>query len=194
MGQEMIEAVTSIVAVVILLYFGFWLHRQTEITRWKKFIEEKVKSAIDNSNVLAIGSISFMATYREAFETVLFIRTIWTQSGVAGKNGIGIGLIFAFGVVFAFSILAIKYSSKLPVKKLFQVSAWMMCALAFILTGKAIHAFQAVGLVGISMLPINFSIELIGLHSTIQTLLSQLGVGVFSVMLLNYSQSQMNHK
>jgi high-affinity iron transporter len=190
MGQEMMEAVTSVFAVVILLYFGFWLHRQTEIGRWKKFIEEKVQNAVENSNLIAIGSISFMAAYREAFETVLFIRTIWTQSGVAGKNGIGFGLVSAFAIIFIFSILAVKYSKKLPIKNLFKVSAWMMCVLAFILAGKAVHAFQAVGLIGISLLPVKFSVELIGVHSTTQTLLAQIIVGLFSISLLKYSQKK----
>lgn len=190
MGQEMMEAVTSIFAVIILLYFGFWLHRQTEIGRWKKFIEDKVQNAIENSNVLAIGSISFMAAYREAFETVLFIRTIWTQSGSAGKNGIWIGLFVAFAIIFVFAFWAIKYSAKLPIKKLFKVSAWLMCILAFILAGKAIHAFQSVGVVGITLLPLNFSIDLIGVHSTIQTLLAQLGVGTLSILLLKQSEAK----
>lgn len=190
LGQEMMEAVTSIFAVVILLYFGFWLHRQTEIGRWKKFIEDKVQNAIENSNVIAIGSISFMAAYREAFETVLFIRTIWSQSGSAGKNGIWIGLFVAFAIIFVFAFWAIKYSAKLPIKKLFKISAWLMCILAFILAGKAIHAFQAVGVVGITQLPLNLNFELIGVHSTLQTLLAQFSVGALSISLLKYSENK----
>jgi high-affinity iron transporter len=190
MGQEMIEAVTSVLAVVILLYFGFWLHRQTEITRWKKFLEEKVKHAIDNSNLLALASISFVAVYREAFETVLFVRAIWIQSGVSGKNGIGIGLMTAFVIIFALAILALRYSAKLPMKKLFQVSAAMMCVMAIILSGKAVNAFQATGVLGASLLPFHFNIELLGFYSTMQTLLAQVLVGILSIALIRSGQKK----
>jgi high-affinity iron transporter len=32
-GRELMEGITSLVAVLVLLYVGFWLHSKTEIHR-----------------------------------------------------------------------------------------------------------------------------------------------------------------
>lgn len=186
-SREMLEAVTSTVAIVILLYFGFWLHRQTEITRWKKFIQEKVQGAIDNKNLFALFSISFISVFREAFETVLFIRALWFQTNVDGKNAIGLGLISALGLIFAFSYLALRYSKKIPVRELFKVSSILTSLLAFILAGKAVHSLQEAGILNATNIPWNLRVDTIGLFPTWQTMAAQVItlVLVFALISLN---------
>lgn len=186
-SREMLEAVTSTIAVVILLYFGFWLHRQTEIGRWKKFIHEKVQGAIDNKNLWALASISFISVFREAFETVLFIRALWFQTGENGKNAIGLGLITALALIFAFAFFALKYSKKIPIRELFKFSAILTCGLALILSGKAIHSLQEAGVFDSTYIPFNFRIETIGLYPTWQTLSAQIFTLVLALILINYS-------
>lgn len=186
-SREMLEAFTSTVAVAILLYFGFWLHRQTEITRWKKFIQEKVQGALDNKNLFALFSISFISVFREAFETVLFIRALWFQTDVDGKNAIGLGLVSALTLIFAFSYLALRYSKKIPVRELFKVSSLLTSALAFILAGKAVHSLQEAGILNSTMAPWNLRFETIGFFPTWQTFTAQMLtlVLVFALIKLN---------
>jgi high-affinity iron transporter len=191
-SREVLEAVTSTVAVAILLYFGFWLHRQTEISRWKKFIHEKVQGAIDNKNLWALASISFISVFREAFETVLFIRALWFQTNVDGKNAIGLGLVCALGLIFAFSFLTLKYSKKIPVRELFKVSSFLTSVLAFILAGKAVHSLQEAGILDATSMPWNLRFDTIGLFPTWQTVAAQIItlVLVFILLGLNSKPSQ----
>ncbi len=186
-SREILEAVTSIIAVVILLYFGFWLHRQTEIGRWKKFIHEKVQGAIDNKNLWALASISFISVFREAFETVLFIRALWFQTGESGKEAIGLGLLTALALIFTFAFVALKYSKKIPVRELFKFSAVLTCGLALILAGKAAHSLQEAGIFDSTYLPFNLRIETIGLYPTWQTISAQVLTLMLALILINYN-------
>lgn len=186
-SREVMEALTSTLAVVILLYFGFWLHRQTEIGRWNKFIKEKVQGAIDNKNLFALASISFISVFREAFETVLFIRALWFQTGSDGKNAISLGLVAALGLIFAFSIIALRYSKKIPVRELFKFSSLMTSVLAFILAGKAVHSLQEAGILNSTMLPWNIRFDTIGLFPTWQSLAAQLLTFALALALINFN-------
>ena len=47
----------SLFAVVVLLVVGFWLHSQTEISRWKAFIHGKVQRALDGKNLWALAAL-----------------------------------------------------------------------------------------------------------------------------------------
>jgi len=185
--REVLEAVTSSFAVVILLYFGFWLHRQTEISRWKNFIQEKVQGAINNKNLLGLFSIAFLSVFREAFETVLFIRALWFQTNSDGKNAIGLGLFTALALIFSFSYIALRYSKKLPIRELFKVSSILTSILAFILAGKAIHSMQEAGLLESTGIPWNFRFETIGLFPTWQTIAGQILTLVLAVAMVNYN-------
>lgn len=186
-SREVLEAVTSTFAVVILLYFGFWLHRQTEIGRWKKFIHEKVQGAIDSKNLWALASISFISVFREAFETVLFIRALWFQTNTDGKNAITLGLVAALVLIFGFSILALRYSKKIPVRELFKVSAVMTSILAFILAGKAVHSLQEAGLLDSTSLPWNIRFDTIGLFPTWQTIAAQVLTFSLAIALISFN-------
>jgi high-affinity iron transporter len=186
----MLEAITSSFAVVVLLYFGFWLHRQTEISRWKQFIQEKVQGAIDNKNLFGLFSIAFISVFREAFETVLFIRALWFQSNGDGKNAIGMGLIAALGLIFTFSYVALRYSKKLPIRELFKVSSFLTSALAFILAGKAVHSLQEAGVLSSTGLPWNLRFDTIGLFPTWQTVTAQIATLAFAILLLNLNSNK----
>lgn len=190
-SREFLEAITSSVAVVVLLYFGFWLHRQTEISRWKKFIHEKVQGAIDNKNLLGLFSMAFISVFREAFETVLFIRALWFQTNAEGKNAISLGLVAALILIFSFSFIALRYSKKMPVRELFKVSSVLTSMLAFILAGKAVHSLQEAGFLNVTTFPWNIRFDTLGLFPTWQTISAQiLTIGV-AFLLININTTKM---
>lgn len=171
--RELLEGSTSLVAVLVLIGVGFWLHRHSEIGRWTRFIKSKVQTAIDGKNLIGLASISFLAVFREAIESVLFLRVIWFDANSSAKTAMltGTGLTLAFIIVSCW--LAVKYSAKLPISQLFKISAYIMAILAFILTGKGIHALQESGLISINHILPYLRWELIGIYPSTETLLSQ---------------------
>jgi high-affinity iron transporter len=188
LGRELMEGITGALTVVVLLYLGFWLHSRTEIHRWKHFIEVKVKSALEERNLLQLAFISFLAAFREAIETVLFLRAIWLEGGSETKTALSLGVFAAFVVILLLGWLLLTFSAKIPIKTLFNVSSFIMVSLAVILTGKAVHSFQEVDLVSITLSPLNLRWDWLGLYPTWEPLLFQILVLVVSVCLWIYGK------
>lgn len=172
-SRELTEGWVSLFAVLVLLYVGFWLHRQTEIGRWTKFVKETIHNALESKNLVVLAGIAFMAVFREAFEVVLFLRAIWNDVEAAGQNAMIAGSALAFILIFVFSYFALKYSQKIPVKKLFSISSVVMAVLSVVLVGKAIHSFQEAGLISAESLPIDLRFDLLGIFPTYQTTIAQ---------------------
>jgi high-affinity iron transporter len=182
-SRELTEGWVSLFAVIVLLYVGFWLHRQTEIGRWTKFVKETIHNALENRNLAVLAGISFMAVFREAFEVVLFLRAIWYDVEIAGQNAMLAGIALAFVLIFAFSYFALRYSQKIPLKKLFSISSMVMAVLSVMLVGKGIHSFQEAGIVSASPTPFNIRLDLLGVYPTYQTLIAQLVTVAFLYLL-----------
>ena len=186
-SREVLEGSISLFAVVVLLYVGFWLHRQTEVGRWTKFVKETVSEALEQKSLFVLCGISFMAVFREAFEVVLFIRAVWDDVGQSGHSSVGFGVVSAFVLIFAFSYYAVKFSQRIPVRQLFTVSSLIMAALAVMLTGKGIHSLQEAGIVGVKSF-FNIRVDLLGVYPTLQTLVGQVFILGLLYILWNWSK------
>jgi high-affinity iron transporter len=46
LSRELLEGVISLLAVVVLIYVGFWLHRYAEMKKWRSFLETKLKAGL----------------------------------------------------------------------------------------------------------------------------------------------------
>lgn len=184
--REMVEGVTGVLAVVTLLYIGFWLHSRTEITRWNHFIKEQVTTLLKGSSLWGLAALAFMAVFREAFETVLFLRAVSLEGGQEGTRAMALGVVVAFAILFGLSAALIKYSVKIPIRKIFMISSALMAVLTLILCGKSIHAFQEVGLVSISRTPWNASMDLLGIYPSWQAVGSQIVIACVLYALWSY--------
>jgi len=80
-SRELISAVTSAIAVVILFSLSFWLLQQSDRRRSVEFMRAKVSQAVQGGSLMALGLITFTTIYREGFETVLFYQALTVASG-----------------------------------------------------------------------------------------------------------------
>jgi high-affinity iron transporter len=183
--RELMEAVTTLFAVCVLLYAGFWLHRQTQLKRWGLFIDGKIKTMLNGKNLVGLAVISFIAVFREAFETVLFLRVIWMEGGESSRAAMVSGVWVSLFTIIGLAWLALKYSLRIPVKKLFRLTSWIMAVLATVLTGKGLHSLQETGLLSITGTPINIRLDILGLYPTLETLVPQVTVFVIVVLIWN---------
>ncbi len=187
-GREMMEAITSLSAVVVLLYVGFWLHQKTGIKKWTAFIDGKTRKALSGGSFLGLGFISFMAVFREAFETVLFLRALWLEGGAGAKTMMALGVSISFLFIFVFAYLFLRFSVQLPIKKLFNLSSLLMSLLAVILMGKSFHAFQETGKIPMTPLSLQWRIDFLGFYPTLETLLAQGFILLFILGLYVYGK------
>ena len=185
LSRELIEGSISTLAVVVLLYVGVWLHRYSEIKKWRAFLEAKLRHGLSKGSYLALALVSFMAVFREAFEVVLFLRAIWIDLDSRGQAVAGGGVLSSILLLVVLSFVAIRESRKLPLGILFQVCSATMIVLAVILAGKGAHSLQEAGFLSVSTFGLNFRLDLIGLYPSIQTLFAQvLVIAVFAIALL----------
>ncbi len=174
-SREIMEGAISLFAVVVLLYFGFWLHRKVQIDRWRAFLDSMTRTAVEGKKLFGLGVVAFMAVFREAFEIILFLRALSIEPGTS-QRALWAGVGASFLLIFILAIALVRYSVKIPVRQLFSLSSWIVWLLAFVMSGKAVHSFQESGWFSASLLPWNFRWELVGLYPTLETLAAQIVV------------------
>ncbi len=184
--RELMEGGISLIAVVVLLYVGFWLHSKTEITKWKEFIEVRVENMTSGGNLIGLASIAFFAVFREALESVLFLSALTIEGGPASRFFVGGGAAAAIVTILILGAVALRYSGRLHVRKMFQYSSLMLGILAIILAGKGIHSLQEIGWVSVIPIPSVFQLSVIGLYPTLQTLLAQIIILIILILIWNY--------
>ncbi len=183
-SREITEGVAAIVATVVLLYVGFWMHDKSNAAKWKKFIDDSMHKALTSGTLWTLTGLSFIAVYREAFETILFYQALWAQTSEAGKTMAFSGFLSAIAVLAVLGWLIMRYSVRLPLRQFFAVTGGLMFLLAIVFAGKGIAALQEAGVIISS--PVNFfRFDLLGIYPNLQGLLVQLALIIVAVILWN---------
>jgi high-affinity iron transporter len=170
--RESMEGFISVFAAIALFYVGYWLHRRSEVRKWRDFIEQKVRAGISTRRILGLTGISFFAVYREAFEVVLFYQALWLQNeNNHGPVLWGIAGGFAALILAAFAIL--KLGLKMPLKYFFGATGTLLYIMAFIFAGNGIKELQAALWVPATPLSIPEAIPVLGIYPTVETLTAQ---------------------
>lgn len=178
---EALEGITMLFAAAVLLYVTNWLLGKIDSKKWSGYINEKVKSAADSGSALALGLASFLAVYREGFETVLFYKAL--AIGSTDYTGIISGFLLGVVCLAVLFFAVIKLEAKLPVKTVFAVTSVLLFFLAFKFVGKGVHELQEAGLFGETALALP-KIGEIGFYPTIETGIAQLAVIIIGAVLI----------
>ena len=189
-NREIMEGLISLIAVIVLAFVGFWLHNHSHSKKWKEFIEKKIGKQLRGEKMLGLAVFSFMVVFREAFESILFLQAISLETKTGDGSSIGLGVIAAFALIALFAVIFVKYSKRIPVRQLFRYSSWVITLLAIILIGKGVHAVQEAGWVSVTSFPISLKIDWLGVYPTNETLMAQ--VVLLGFLLLLYYVS--NHR
>ncbi len=181
-SREITEGVAALTATAVLFYVGFWLHDKTNALQWKKFIENNVRRALGTGTLWGLAGLSFIAVYREVFETILFYQALWAQTDTAGRSMALSGFGTGVGVLAVLAWLVMRYSMRLPLRQFFSVTGILMFVLAVIFAGKGVAALQEAGYIPIN--PVNFPrFELFGVYPNLQGLALQLGLLLLALFL-----------
>lgn len=183
-SREIMEGVGALMAAVILFYVGFWMHSKTNAAAWQAYINQHIHRHLSTGTLWGLAGLSFIAVYREVFETVLFYQALMTQSAASQSMSIATGFVTAAVILAVLFWVIIKYSLRLPIRKFFTFSTYLMLALSFVLIGKAVAALQEADLISISSFPIDFTLSWIGVYSTWEGLAAQLAILILSVLIL----------
>ena len=182
-NREIIEGIGSVVAVIILVYVGFWLHNKTEAKKWQQFVHTRITTLLDQEKMFGLAFISFIVVFREAFESILFLSSMQMQDDENSRNGIWMGALAAIIAVIVFSYFLLRFAVHIPVRTLFQYSAIIIMILAVVLTGQGVHALQESRWVAATNIPISFRSGILGIFPTVQTYIAQVVMIVITIIL-----------
>jgi high-affinity iron transporter len=188
LSRELLEAVTALIAVVVLIAVSFWLVSRLEHRRRMEFMRARVASAMAAGTTAAFVGLGFTAVFREGFETVLFYQALALFAE-------GLILWVVLGAVVAAIALAgvgyaiLKLGKQLPLKPMLITGAGILLLLSVAFVGNAVRSLQSADLLAATpvswpRLPV-FLAELTGIHPTSQGLVVQaalLGVYVLGAL------------
>jgi high-affinity iron transporter len=143
---EKLEAVISILAVIILFMVTNWVFHKYYWTGWNAKIRSLTKasqqSVSERWEWLALLGVGFLTVYREGFETTLFMQSLLLEGStwpvVSGMLA-GAGLIALMGVAIFY------FGAKLPYRKLLVVTGVLVISIMVSFIGSGVRLFQTVG-------------------------------------------------
>lgn len=169
-SREVTEGLSSLFAAVVLLSVGMWMHQKSMAGMWQKYIHDKLSAALSRKSAWFMFGLSFIAVYREVFETILFYAALWEQGNHQAVLG---GLAAGVAILALVAVALLRFSARLPIGKFFSWSSALVAVLAVVLTGKGIAALQEAGWLSASNLNLP-RIDLLGVHPSLQGIGAQL--------------------
>lgn len=172
-SRELTEGFGSLLAAIILLSVGIWMHGKSNANAWQRYIRDKMARALSRRSAWFLFLLAFVVVYREVFETILFYAALWTQGNggamLAGTAVAAVLLVLLAGIM-------LRYSAKLPITQFFSWSSILIAILAVVLAGKGIAGLQEAGVLGVDIWHGIPRIPLLGLFPTRQGVVAQLAV------------------
>jgi len=173
---EKLEAVVSILAVIILLMVTNWVFHKFYWVGWNARLRSlsKASRAIhsDRWEWLALLGVGFLTVYREGFETTLFMQSLLLEGSVwPVALGVAAGSLFIAGI----GLGIFKFGAKLPYRKLLVVTGVLVVSIMVTFFGSTVRLFQTVGWMPIHPIPWltlpNWTGLWLGLYPSIEGLL-----------------------
>ena len=168
-SRELTEGFGSLIAAVVLISVGIWMHGKSQADAWQVYIREKLSKALSKQSAWFLFGLAFLVVYREVFETILFMTALWSQGGGTAMLA---GIATAVVILAAIAWLMLNFSKRLPIGQFFAYSAGLMALLSVVLAGKGVAALQEAGLIDLHPLHTP-RIELLGLYPTVEGLVAQ---------------------
>ncbi|MCS7244901.1 MAG: cytochrome c/FTR1 family iron permease [candidate division WOR-3 bacterium] len=184
LSREVIEAIVGLLAAIVLFQVSYWLISKAESKVWINYIKEKLKTSLSKGKLTFVFFLSFLATYREAFETVLFYQAMLINTEKSSINTIILGFIIGLIVVVLIAIGIIKLQLKLPLKYLFPITGSALYLLSFIFLGQSIRSFQEAIIIPTTHLEFIPLIDFLGIYPTLETTIAQVILIVLALLLV----------
>ncbi len=182
-GREMLEGIAALLAAAVLFYVSYWLFAKRQAARWMTYLRSKAQAGQDG---LSLFGISFLAVYREAFETILFYQPLVAQPGTKGATAVG---ALVGGALLALLVFAYDRAGRFaPPRSFFAFSTFLLYALSVVFAGQGIAALQTTGHLPFHSVALP-RVPALGIYPTMETyaaqaLLLALGIGAGAVALL----------
>ena len=132
-SAQLFEGVASLTATGVLSYVVFWMAGNAR--KIKEKIERKIEVAITRGQMFSIAAIAFVAVVREGIETVLFLTALFFLD----PSGTTIGMMVGITLVGIVSVLLLRGTYNVDVRRFFRYSSVLLIIFAAGLAGYGVH-------------------------------------------------------
>lgn len=167
-APELIEGLAGLLAVVLMVTVGAWLHSKAQVKDWNLWL--KAQTAKTGGRGWAMGTLALVAVLREGAETLVFF---WGLAGSISPESLMWGVGGALAVLAVLGVVMIGFSKRLPLPWFFTVATALLSFLAVKILGQSLGALQTVGWIPSTPLGFGAAFEPIGFTPTWQTALPQ---------------------
>ena len=149
---EKLEAVVSILAVIILLMVTNWVFHKFYWVGWNSKLRSLSKASQQSTRWewLALVGIGFLTVYREGFETTLFMQSLLLEGSLWS---VAIGVCAGAGFIAVVGFLIFKFGAKLPLRRLLVITGVLVVTIMITFLGSTTRLFQTVGWLPIHPVP-----------------------------------------
>ena len=166
--REWIEGVLQLVLAGLILYASHWLFHAMSS---RKLVADFFQRSMAGASAVVVGGLTFVAVYREAFETVLFFRGLLLESAGQGA-AVAAG---ALGGLFALVLLVAVFQRvgrKLKPRLLLVTCGMLLSGLAILMVGNGVRSLQILGALPLTVWGA-FQLPALGLYATREGLIAQ---------------------
>ena len=151
---EKLEAIISVLAVIILLMVTNWVFHKMYWVGWNARLRDLSKSAKAVRGpfweISALLGVGFLTVYREGFETTIFMQSLVLEGSA---TSVLVGALAGFAFIGTIGMLIMFFGAKLPYRKLLVVTGVLVVSIMVTFLGSAVRLFQTVGWLPVHPLP-----------------------------------------
>jgi len=134
--EQITEGVLMSISAIFITWAVFFLHKF--FSQQKGLLLQKIKKSIEGQEIRGLFILVFTAVFREGFEVVLFLSTIFISTNPAE---IGIGFMSGALSAIILSIFLFKATQRLPVVYAFRTTSVLLVVFAAGLLARGVHEF-----------------------------------------------------
>jgi len=151
---EKLEAIVSVLAVIVLLIVTNWVFHRYYWTGWNAKLRSLSKAAQHATSssweCLALLGVGFLTVYREGFETALFLQSLLLEGNIPAVTLGGGAALLGIALV---GLLTFKFGLKLPYRKLLVLTGLLVVTIMVSFIGQTVRLFQTVGWIPVHPIP-----------------------------------------
>ncbi len=157
--RELIEAISTFLALAILLPLTHSILGAKEARHWLGFLGKRLDSVkqptgpMEGSQTqwfktISLFAIAFFAVYREMVETILFYRPYLEEGGWASQKALGAGVLLGVSMIAGVALFISYTGKRLNPRPVMQVSSFFLGLICISMAGQGVHALQEAGIIG----------------------------------------------
>jgi len=179
-GNESKEFLTSLLTVILLIYNALRLNNEAQ----QQYPQEKNGEKTLSDKVLSgMFILVFVVAYRDIFELLLAYPNLWNQTNLEGQSLVLLGFISALIIFTIILWLLQRLCYNITSLSALRAGTTCMLIISTVFVGKGVSALQTTGNMPFTSIDMP-SIELLGIYPSLQGLLLQGTILLFTLSLL----------